>query len=58
MGGREGRMRALGGALLAIGLFYLAFLGGASGRAGAVLFVGALLSVLVGGVLIWRGGRS
>jgi hypothetical protein len=54
MGGRDGRMRALGGALLAIGLFYLAFLGGASGRAGAVLFVGALLSVLVGGVLIWR----
>jgi hypothetical protein len=58
MAGREGRMRAVGGALLAIGLFYLAFLGGASGRAGAVLFAAALIAVLVGGVLIWRGGRS
>jgi hypothetical protein len=58
MGGHAGRMRALGGALLAIGLFSLAVLGGASGRAGAVLFAAALIAVLVGGVLVWRGGRS
>jgi hypothetical protein len=51
-------MRALGGLLLAIGLLYLAFLGGAEGWAGAVLFAAALIAVLVGGVLIWRAGRS
>lgn len=58
MGGRTHRMRALGGLLLAIGLLYLAFLGGAEGWAGAVLFAAALIAVLVGGVLIWRAGRS
>ena len=58
MGGRSKRMRALGGALLAMGLLYLAFLGGAEGWAGAVLFAAALIAVLIGGVLVWRGGRS
>jgi hypothetical protein len=58
MGGRKHRMRALGGLLLAIGLLYLAFLGGAEGWTGAVLFAAALIAVMVGGVLVWRGGRS
>jgi hypothetical protein len=58
MDGGANRMRALGGALLAIGLLYLAFLGGAEGAAGAVLFAGALIAVLLGGVLLWRGRGS
>jgi hypothetical protein len=58
MVGRTNRTRGLGGALVAIGLLYLAFLGGAEGWAGAVLFGGAVLAVLVGGVLVWRGSRS
>jgi hypothetical protein len=58
MGGRTRRMRGLGGLLMAVGLLYLALLGGAEGWAGAVLFAAALSAVLVGGVLVWRGGRS
>ncbi len=57
MGVREHRIQATGGALLAIGLLYLAFLGGAEGRPAAALFLVALVAVVVGGVLIWWGRR-
>ena len=56
-GVREHRIRAVGGALLAIGLLYLAFLGGAEGRPAAALFLVALVAVVVGGVLVWWGRR-
>ena len=51
-------MRAVGGVLIALGLLYLAFLGGGEGQAAGALFAAALIAVLVGGVLVWRGGRS